>query len=49
MTHRRRQNTLTLVWLLGGGGGGGDRMSGLGAGLNNIDWSRQQLSKFEKK
>ncbi len=31
------------------GGGGGDRMSGLGAGLSTIDWSRQQLSKFEKK
>ena len=30
-------------------GGGGDRMSGLGAGLNNIDWGRTTLAKFEKK
>lgn len=28
---------------------GGDRMSGLGAGLGNIDWAKQQLTKFEKK
>lgn len=28
---------------------GGDRMSNLGAGLGNIDWNSQQLSKFEKK
>jgi hypothetical protein len=24
-------------------------MSGLGQGLHNIDWSHQQLAKFEKK
>lgn len=30
-------------------GGGGDRMSNLGAGLGNIDWNSQALSKFEKK
>lgn len=28
---------------------GGDRMSNLGAGLGNIDWGQQQLTKFEKK
>ncbi|KAK8844128.1 ATP-dependent RNA helicase DBP2-A [Kwoniella newhampshirensis] len=32
----------------GYGGGGGDRMSQLGNGLGNIDWSHQTLSKFEK-
>lgn len=29
--------------------GGGDRMSNLGAGLGNIDWGKQSLTKFEKK
>jgi ATP-dependent RNA helicase DDX5/DBP2 len=38
-----------LVWYRDSAGGGGDRMSALGAGLGNIDWSRQSLSKFEKK
>lgn len=28
---------------------GGDRMGNLGAGLHNIDWATQQLTKFEKK
>ena len=40
---------LSMFYYLDVAGGGGDRMSALGAGLGNIDWSRQSLSKFEKK
>lgn len=32
----------------GHGGGGGDRMSALGAGLNKINWTSTELSRFEK-
>lgn len=32
----------------GGHGGGGDRMSNLGTGLHNIDFSTEQLVQFEK-
>lgn len=32
----------------GGGGGGFDKQNGLGSSLHSIDWSHQQLARFEK-